>query len=56
MDAVDEERSSRLSIDFHSRSNSFSAGGGGTATLSGDVLNALRLDSRVSGQGELELQ
>jgi hypothetical protein len=55
MDAVDEERSSRLSIDFHSRSNSFSAGGG-TATLSGDVLNALRLDSRVSGQGELELQ
>lgn len=45
MDAVDEERSSRLSAEIHRRSGSKDSKGG-------DVLNALRMES----QGELELK
>ena len=63
MDEVDEDRSHRLSIEYHSRGNSLSSprtskegrgsqGAGGFN--SADVMNALRLEAATT-EGEVEL-
>jgi hypothetical protein len=55
MDDADEVRSQRLSVDFRTKSGSFSSSKDG-GERRGDVLNALRLDNQHSPlQGELEL-
>jgi hypothetical protein len=56
MDDADEVRSQRLSVDFRTKSGSFSSSKDGGERRGGDVLNALRLDNQRSPlQGELEL-